>query len=150
MTDLFYVGQDVEVHNGAALDTRPGRIEDVAPPDDRNPSWRRARPAPAHRQEGSIANGGALRGSHCEGVVKLPEKLQGKVWKTRDGEVTSENVEAVWEAIKRGEPPATAIPGVMSGSDDRVGRAAQLLRKAGLIEFAGGKWRAVVPRKAVP
>jgi hypothetical protein len=82
--------------------------------------------------------------------VKLPKTLQGKTWKAREHSVASEDLERMLDAIKRGEPRATAIPGAAGDSDRRVDRATQLLRKAGLIEFAGGKWRVVVKRVAVP
>jgi hypothetical protein len=80
--------------------------------------------------------------------VKLPAKLQGKSWETTDGAVLSEHLEQMLIAIRGGMARALAIPGALGNSDRRVDRATQILRKAGLIEFAGGKWRIVVERVA--
>jgi hypothetical protein len=80
--------------------------------------------------------------------MKLPESIIGRSWTTPEGELTGQCVQRVFDAIEAGQERCTAIPGARVNSDRRVDRATQVLRKAGLIEFAGGKWRVVVPREA--
>lgn len=80
----------------------------------------------------------------------LPQSLRVGVWSTTDGNVTSSDLAAVLNAIRHDWEPCTAFAFARGNSDRRVGRATQLLRKAGVIEFAGGKWRLVVARVGVP
>jgi hypothetical protein len=81
--------------------------------------------------------------------MKLPESILGRTWSTPHGEITGGQVQAMFDAIARGDERSSAVPGMHGNSDRRVDRATQVLRKAGLIEFAGGKWRVVVPREVV-
>lgn len=80
--------------------------------------------------------------------MSLPESILGRTWSTPDGDVTGEQVKAMYEAIARVESRAKAI-GASGCSSRRVDRATQVLRKAGFIEFAGGKWRVVAQREAL-
>jgi hypothetical protein len=82
--------------------------------------------------------------------MSLPKFLLNGSWSTTHGSVTGKDVEAVYHAIGRGDAPATGIPGARGGSDRRVDRALQLLRKAGFVKFAGGRWSVAVPREAQP
>lgn len=82
--------------------------------------------------------------------MKLPEKLQNKTWSTYKGSIDSYDLERVLKAVESGHERYTAFPDVIMGNTDRrIDKATQLLRKAGLIELTGGKWRVVEPREAV-
>ncbi len=81
--------------------------------------------------------------------MPLPESLLGRTWETTAGVVTSKDLLRVYNAVERGYAPSTGIPGAAGNSDRRVDRATKLLRRAGLIEFAGGKWRVNVKREVV-
>lgn len=80
----------------------------------------------------------------------LPPSLRVGVWSTTDGNVTSNDLASVLNAILHDRERCTAFMSARGNSDRRVDRATQLLRRAGVIEFAGGKWRVVVPREVAP
>lgn len=73
--------------------------------------------------------------------MRLPEKLQGKMWKVDRGrrQLTSADLQRVLDAIERGESRASAIPGAHGDSDRIVDRATQILRRERLIKWVGGK-----------
>jgi hypothetical protein len=82
--------------------------------------------------------------------MSLPDKLRGKTWHTYKGEIDSAFLERVLEAVASGRERYRAFDAtdevVHGNTDRRIDKATQLLRRAGLIEFAGGKWRVVVER----
>lgn len=80
--------------------------------------------------------------------MELPESMQDQVWSTRDGNINSADLKRVLNLIHAGRERYAAFDTAYSNCDRRVDRATQLLRRAGLIEFAGGKWRVVVARVA--
>lgn len=107
--------------------------------------WRRRFPA-------AVALGNRATRVGCEqreASMILPEELQGKTWSASNHEITSDDLQRVLAAVEDGLPRATAIPGVKNNTDRRIDVATQLLKRAGLVEFAGGKWRLVVKREAV-
>ena len=69
-------------------------------------------------------------------------------WVTLDGEVTAENVAAVYDAVRTADQEtgirAGAIGAAAGITGRQIARALQLLRKARLIRFASPGW-VVVP-----
>jgi hypothetical protein len=64
-------------------------------------------------------------------------------WKSADGEFDAVGLQRVYDAVVRGPGERGWIRFPWANGDRRTDRALQLLRKAGLIEFAGTprRWR---------
>jgi len=72
----------------------------------------------------------------------VPESLRGKTWSAAGMTLTDTHLAKVVENLHVGDPPYRGVD--MQRSGRRFDRAAQLLRKAGVIEYDRHKTRWVL------